>query len=116
MPTPKAKKIIIGAVTYILVFGGAGAGLIDKDRDDKCRGSLRWDVKVASDDASEEIVQKARVISLAELVQYRTDTIPKGNERAYSEKFVYTLKNVFITHAILENDNDIHLVIEDGRK
>ena len=116
MPTPKAKKITIGLVTYFLVFSGAGAGLIDRDRDNKCRGSQRWDVKVASDEAAEEIVQKARVISLEELTQYRTDTLPKGSARAYSEKFVYTLKNVFITHAILENDNDIHLVIEDGKK
>lgn len=116
MPTSKAKKITIGAVTYFLLFGGAGAGLIDRDRDDKCRGSQRWDVKVASDEAAEEIVQKARVITLEELIAYRTDTIPKGNARSYSERFIYTIKNVFITHAILENDNDIHLVIEDGKK
>jgi hypothetical protein len=116
MPTTKTKKITIGVVSYFLVFGGAGAGLIDRDRDDKCRGSQRWEVKVASDEAAEEIVQKARVITLAELIAYRTDTIPRGNARSYSERFIYTVRNVFITHAILENDNDIHLVIEDGNK
>jgi hypothetical protein len=97
------------------VFGGTGAGIDDKDNDDKCKGTLRWDVKVASDEAAEEIKQKPKVITLAELVQYRTDTLPKGNARAYSEKFTYTLKDVFITHAILEDDNDLHLVIEDGQ-
>lgn len=116
MTKTKAKKIIIGVVSYFLVFGGAGAGLIDRDKDNKCRGSQRWEVKVASDEAAEEIVNKAEIITLAELIAYRTDTLPKGNARAYSEKFTYTLKNVFITHAILENDNDIHLVIEDGKK
>jgi hypothetical protein len=116
MPLPKGKEFYIGAVFYALVFGGSGAGIDDKDNDDKCKGTLRWDVKVASDEAAEEIKQKSKVITLAELVQYRTDTLPKGNARSYSEKFTYTLKDVFITHAILEDDNDLHLVIEDGQQ
>ena len=32
------------------------------------------------------------------------------------EKQVYTIKNCFITDIIREDDNDLHLVIEDGNK
>lgn len=116
MPIPKAREFYIGAALYVLVFGGAGAGLNDRDKDDKCRGVQRWAVKVASDEEAELIRRKPKVIALEDLIAYRTDTLPKGNTRAYSEQFTYTLRDVFITHAILENDNDIHLVIEDGKK
>jgi hypothetical protein len=115
MASKKTKTLYIGGLMYVLLFGGSGAGLVDRDRDDKCRGSQRWSVKVAADEDAEEIRVRPKVITLAELSSYRTDTLPKGNTRKYSEKFTYTIRNVFISHAILENDNDIHLVIEDGQ-
>ncbi|GEM_PF-1363381 len=113
MPAKKTT-LYIGGLMYVLLFAGSGTGLVDRDRDDKCRGSQRWDVKVAADNEAEEIREKPIVTTVQELASYRTDTLAKGNVRRYSEKFTYTIRNVFITKAILENDNDIHLVIEDG--
>ncbi|MBS1556499.1 MAG: hypothetical protein JSU09_16380 [Bacteroidetes bacterium] len=115
MAIPKGKNFYIGGLMYILIFGGAGAGVVDRDSDTKCRGDERWIIKIASDKDAEEIIRKPTSISLEELIQVNTDGIPKGDVRGEEEKITYTLKNVFITHAILENDNDIHLVIEDGR-
>ncbi|MEQ1588059.1 MAG: hypothetical protein ABL895_19415 [Cyclobacteriaceae bacterium] len=114
MPTTKKTNLYIGGLLYVLLFAGSGSGLTDRDRDDKCRGSQRWSVKVAADEEAEEIQREPIIITLAELAAYDTDTLPNGNERKFSEKFIYTLEDVFITKAILENDNDIHLVIEDG--
>lgn len=114
MAIPKGKSFYIGGLMYILIFGGAGAGVVDRDNDSKCSGNERWIIKIASDEAAEEIIRKPTVITLEELIQINTDDIPKGNVRGEEEKVTYTLKNVLITHAILESDNDIHLVIEDG--
>ncbi len=114
MPVSKKTILYIGGVMYTLLF--AGSGITDHDTDDKCRGSQRWDVKVASDEAAEEIQVEPIVITLKALASYNTDTLAKGNNRKYSEKFIYTIQDVFIRKAILENDNDIHLVIEDGKK
>lgn len=114
MALPKGRTLMIGGVMYAFLF--AGPGLENQDTDNKCSGSERWNVKVAADEDAEQIHDHAKVISLEELISYRTDTLRKGPARTYSETFTYTLKNIFITHAIRENDNDIHLVIEDGHR
>jgi hypothetical protein len=104
----------IGAAMYTFLF--SGSGIENRDNNNKCSGEERWKVKVAADDEAERIRQKPQVISLEELIKYRTDTLAKSGPRTYSETFTYTLKNIFITDAIREADNDIHLVIEDGNK
>lgn len=109
----KAKKMMIGGALYVLFF--SGTGLKDNDSDNKCEGTLRWEVKVAADEDAELIQEKARVTTIKELTAYDTDTIPKGKQRQYSETKLYTVKEVLITKAILEDDNDIHLVLEDGK-
>lgn len=112
MPLTKSKTMILGAAMYTFLF--AGSGIENRDNDAKCSGTERWDVKVAADERADEIRRKPIVITLKELIAYKTDTLPKSGPRAYSETYTYTLKNIFITKAILEEDNDIHLVIEDG--
>jgi hypothetical protein len=114
MALSKTKTMAAGAAMYAFLF--AGSGIENRDNDNKCSGTERWDVKVAADERADEIKQRPKVISLEELISYNTDTLAKSGPRTYSETFTYTLKNIFITDAIREDDNDIHLVIEDGHK
>jgi hypothetical protein len=117
MPS-KRKKITIAGITYVLLFAGAGAGVIDRDKDDKCGGVERWEEKVVIDDLASEITSTPRTTTIESLNAISTTVyaITKNSERQDIEKQVYTIKNCFITKAILESDNDIHLVIEDGNK
>lgn len=114
----KTTKLIIGGVAYILMFASAGAGLIDRDSDTKCGGKERWDVKVMADAMADDVKTKPKVTSIQEMNAVNTETyyIKGDTKRQDLEKQVYTIKDCFITHAVLESDNDIHLVIEDGNK
>jgi hypothetical protein len=114
----RTKKIIIAGATYILLFAGTGAGLVDRDSDDKCGGEERWEQKVLIDDLTEDINNSPVTTTIKDMNNVQTGElqIKRNTERQDIEKQVYTIKNCFITHAILESDNDIHLVIEDGRK
>jgi hypothetical protein len=115
---PKSpKKIIIAGATYLLLFAGAGAGIVDRDSDDKCGGVERWEEKVLIDEKTEDINTDPVITTIKEMNEISTGLVIKKNtERQDIEKQVYTIKDCFITHAILESDNDIHIVIEDGRK
>src|SRR4030095_6538379 len=113
----KKKKITIAGIVYMLLFAGAGAGIVNRDKDEKCGGEERWEVKVVIDDIAEEINSHVKVTTIEELNSIKTDTIKikASTLRQDIEKQVYKIKDCFITHAIKENDNDIHLVIEDGK-
>lgn len=112
------KKVIIAGVTYALLFAGAGAGIVNRNTDDKCGGVERWKQKVLIDEKAEDINTAPVVTTIKEMNDVSTSSLEiKGEtERQEIEKQVYTIKDCFITHAILENDNDIHIVIEDGAK
>ena len=115
---PSKTQVTVAGVLYTLLFASAGYGLTDRDSDDKCKGIERWDVKVvASDEESDyNIGMKPVKTTIAELNAISTAdyTISKHTPRQDIETQVYTIKKCFITEAILENDNDIHLVLEDG--
>jgi hypothetical protein len=116
---PSKTQITIAGVLYTLFFASAGYGLIDRDTDTRCKGSERWPVKVVAADEETEfnISMKPKVTTIEYLNSIRTDTIKITGKtpRHALETQVYTVKNCLISHAILENDNDIHLVIEDGK-
>ena len=122
MPKRKASKtqVTIAGVAYTLFFAFAGFGLTDRDSDNKCKGSERWDVKVVAqnEETDYNISMRPKVTTIEHLNSIPTDEyeIKKSTPRQDIETQVYTVKNCYIRHAILENDNDIHLVIEDGKK
>jgi hypothetical protein len=112
------KTVIIAGLAYVLLFAGAGAGIVERDKDDKCGGVERWDQKVVIDDEADNINTTPVITTIKEMNAISTADleIKKNTERQEIEKQVYTIKDCFITHAIRESDNDIHLVIEDGEK
>jgi len=112
------RKVIIAGVTYALLFAGAGAGIVNRDNDNKCGGEERWEQKVLIDEKSEDINTTPVLTTIKDMNDISTSNleIKKNTERQDIEKQVYTIKDCFITHAIREDDNDIHIVIEDGQK
>lgn len=117
MAKKKPKKILIGAATYILLFAGATAGLENRDKDDKCGGVERWKVKVAADPDRMSINATPIPTTIDSLDDVKTDMfhIKTKTPRLAPERQVYRIDSCFISDAILESDNDIHLVIEDGK-
>ena len=121
MATPKAKKYFVGGLFYFLVFAGAGTETIGgSDSDDKCGGEERWSVKVLHDEAADLINETAHDTTIVELQQVNTSTgankYKENKVRMPIESQVYRIKHCFITKVLIENDNDLHLVIEDGKK
>jgi len=112
------KNVIIAGVTYALLFAGAGAGIVNRDNDNKCGGEERWEQKVLIDEKTEDINTTPVLTTIKDMNDISTSNfeIKKNTERQDIEKQVYTIKDCFITHAIREDDNDIHIVIEDGQK
>ena len=112
------KNVIIAGVTYALLFAGAGAGIVNRDNDNKCGGEERWEQKVLIDEKTEDINTAPVLTTIKDMNDISTSNleIKKNTERQDIEKQVYTIKDCFITHAIKEDDNDIHIVIEDGQK
>lgn len=118
MAKKRPKLLTIAGISYALLFAGTGAGLVNRDRDDKCGGEERWEQKVLIDEMVTDIRTTPRTTTIKDLNDISTAaySIKKSTERQDIEKQVYKIRNCFITHAILESDNDIHLVIEDGEK
>jgi hypothetical protein len=119
MPASKIQKYIAGGVMYILLFAGGSEVIGGGDNDNICGGEDRWQQKVLIDDEADSINTKAKETTIALLTTINT-TIPankfaNGKPRMNIEKQVYTLKHVYITDVLRENDNDLHLVIEDGK-
>ncbi len=121
MANPKAKKYLISGLFYLLVFAGSGSEIIGgKDKTKKCGGEERWAIKVLDDQQADSIRENAHDTTIAELLQINTTT----KENKYQEKKgrmaiesqVYRIRHCFITKVLIEDDNDLHLVIEDGKK
>lgn len=117
MPSKKLpiQKIVTSSLLYALVFAGAGFGIEGHDNDKRCGGEELWNLKVLTDNASSEIKDNHRVTSIKKIAEIITDTAKrrKGGRLSF-EKEIVTIKNVFITKVILENDNDYHLVLKDS--
>ncbi|HNP23437.1 MAG TPA: hypothetical protein PKM63_17340 [Panacibacter sp.] len=120
MAKPKPQKFLVGTMMYVLLFVGAKERIRGSDTDNKCGGEERWEQKVLIDPEAQEIHEKPIVTTIAELQQINTklpeNKYQEGKPRMEIEKQVYTIKNCFITDIIREDDNDLHLVIEDGNK
>ncbi len=112
----KTKKITISGIVFSLFFAGASATLEDRDSDTKCGGEERWEQKVVVDDSAGEINTTPKHTTIQALNETSTAgiKITHKTERQEIEKQVYTVRNCFISKAIIESDNDIHLAIEDG--
>jgi hypothetical protein len=115
----KSTAVKIAGVAYVLLFASAGlGGLENRDKDNKCRGSERWEQKVLVDDKAGKVETTLKDATIAQMNAKNTAGISIGNstERMDMEEQVYTIHNCFITNAFRESDNDFHLVIEDGNK
>jgi hypothetical protein len=110
------KLITIAGLAYTLLFAGAGARIVNRDNDDKCGGKERWEQKILIDDETSNIKTRPVITTIESLNSISTAAYNIKGETARQdiEKQIYKIKGCFITHAILENDNDLHLVIEDG--
>ena len=121
MANPKAKKYWISGLFYFLVFAGVGTEKISgSDSDDKCGGEERWFVKVLGDQAADYINETPHDTTMAEILKINTETgankYKESRPRMAIESQVYRIKHCFITKVLRESDNDLHLVIEDGKK
>jgi len=112
----KAKKITISGIVFSLFFAGASATLEDRDTNTKCGGEERWAQKVVIDDSATEIDTTPKQTTIQAMNETSTSgiQITGKTERQGIEKQVYTIQNCFISKAMIESDNDIHLAIEDG--
>lgn len=115
MPLSKQnKQIAIVLLTYAASFTASGL-LMDTGK--KCGGTDRWGVKVLSDKAANQInFSKPRVISIVALQAIETESYSMGRHspRCEVEKQVFTIKNVKISKIIKEEDDDLHLVLQDS--
>ena len=118
MATKDPKKFIIGGALYTLLFVAGPEQIGGKDTDNKCGGEERWTYKVLEDNEANNISETPSLTTIKDLTSINTKTkdaaYSEGRPRADFEKKVYTIKHCFITKVLRENDNDLHLVIEDG--
>jgi hypothetical protein len=119
MPTSKPQKFLIGSIMYVLFFAGSAETIGGHDKDEKCGGEERWPQKVLIDKEAADIPHSFQESTIAQLTQIDTKTpqnrYREGKPRMEIEKHIYKIKDCFITDVLRENDNDLHLVIEDGK-
>ncbi len=118
MPAPNPKEFLIGGAMYVLLFVAGAEKIGGSDSDDKCGGEERWEQKVLVDNGADSISEFYEETTIEELHQINTKTeankYKKGRPRMEIEKQIYKIRHCFITDVLRENDNDLHLVIEDG--
>ena len=111
---------MVGAAMYFLLFVANRESIGGSDSDNICGGEERWDVKVMADGSADSFDKTIETTTIAKLLAINTtneDTkYKKGRARMDIEKHVYQIKHCFITDILREDDNDLHLVIEDGKK
>jgi hypothetical protein len=119
MAASKIQKYIAGGVMYILLFAGGSEVIGGGDNDNICGGEDRWQQKVLIDAEADSINTNEKPTTIAFLNTINTTTpenkFANNKPRMNIEKQMYTLKQVYITDVLRENDNDLHLVIEDGK-
>ena len=107
----KRVRMATGLLGIMAVFSG-----VTFDVGKKCGAVERWDVKVLTDDKVENIHFHAKNTTIDSLTkQIETPGTGMKTERiAGIEDQVYRLRNVKILRARGEEDDDIHLVLEDA--
>ena len=104
---------------YILLFAGAKEQIGGKDSDNICGGQERWEEKVMTDPGAQKINDVPVETSIQNLLTINTTTkdskYQEGRPRMAIEDKLYKVKHCFITDVLRENDNDLHMVIEDGK-
>jgi hypothetical protein len=118
MAKAKPQKMIIGGLLYVLLFAGAKEEIGGRDNDNICGGAERWKEKVLVDPDARQINQNPEETTIAHLLTIDTKSkdskYTEGRSRMKIEEKMYRVKHCFITDVLRENDNDLHLVIEDG--
>jgi hypothetical protein len=112
----KGKQITIAGAIYALFFAAPHVGIVNRQNDNKCGGTERWEQKVLIDSNVDEVRSRPKLAEIDSLDGINTSAIKIGlfTPRQPMEDQVYTIKNCFISEAFREKDDDIHLVIEDG--
>jgi hypothetical protein len=118
MPKVNRKKISIGAIMYVLLFAGTTEEIGGRDNDDKCGGEEHWSQKVLTDPGAASIQLTIENSTIKNLLTIDTklpqNKYGESKPRMEIEKHIYQVKHCFITDILRENDNDLHLVLEDG--
>lgn len=118
MAKAKPQKMVIGGLLYVLLFAGAKEEIGGHDNDNICGGEERWQQKVLVDPEAQKINQTPEQTTIANLLTIDTKSkdskYMEGRPRMKIEEKLYTIKHCFITDVLRENDNDLHMVIEDG--
>lgn len=117
--THRRRNFMIGGLSYFLLFLGAKEEIGGHDSDDICGGKQRWEVKVLRDTGASHINTTPKETTISHLLSINTEgqnnKFKDKGPRLEIEKQVYRVKNCFITDIIKEDDNDYHIVIEDGK-
>ena len=120
MAKPKPQKFLVGTMMYVLLLLEQKSVFAVAIQTTNVVVRSDGEQKVLIDPEAQEIHEKPIVTTIAELQQINTklpeNKYQEGKPRMEIEKQVYTIKNCFITDIIREDDNDLHLVIEDGNK
>ncbi|MEP6710859.1 MAG: hypothetical protein ABJA37_00505 [Ferruginibacter sp.] len=118
MPKASPKKYTIGALVYVLLFASAAEKIGGGDNDTKCGGEEHWEQKVLIDPAADSINFNIKAATIKQLLAIDTklpvNKYKESKPRMEIEKQIYEIKHCFVTDILRENDNDLHLVIEDG--
>ncbi len=115
----KATKLTIAGIMYTVLFAGTKAKIFGSDGDNDgvvvC-GTDRWDVKMVSDEEKENIKARSKTATIEFINELKRPAVKVGGQtpRQPEELQVYTLKHCVISYAKIEDDNDIHLVLETG--
>jgi hypothetical protein len=123
LPKPKkkitGKKFAAGAAMYLFLFLAGKEKITGSDDDNICGGADRWDVKVMIDPAADSIDDSSpdgiTIPTLHKIDTKKKFKYGENKPRMQVEKEVYTIRRCFITKILREDDNDLHLVLEDGK-
>jgi len=118
MPKAKRQKITIGTIMYVVLFAGATETIGGGDHDNKCGGEEHWAQKVLIDKAADSIDLTILPATIKDLTSIDTklpeNKYKESKPRMEIERHIYQIKHCIISDILRENDNDLHLVIEDG--
>ncbi len=118
MAKANPQNFMVGTVMYVLLFVAGSEKIGGRDNDNKCGGEEHWAEKVLADPSADSISLTIEPKTIKELSAIDTklpeNKYKETKPRMEIEKHIYQVKHCFITDVLRENDNDLHLVIEDG--
>ena len=111
----KTQKLLIGGLLYTLLFAGAAETITGSDSDNKCGGDELWEQKVLVDSQASKIITTPEETTIKEINRIPSDTERRtsATPRLSFEKQIVTVRHALIREVILEDDNDLHLVVQD---